>query len=144
MATKALEAQEAARKPSGPRTSYAEMSRKPKCKGMVNGENHCHKTHKVVEDEDNRAPSIDREVVSGSGEELQATLEKIVSQLGMISETLHVLEQRVSMNEDSTTQVLSYFEDARKRKSEQSKQVVYYDPAAIGRSMREERMRHLQ
>ena len=38
--------------------------------------------------------------VTGNSEELAHTLEKIVSQLDIISRTLHVIEQRVSMNEE--------------------------------------------
>ena len=44
--------------------------------------------------------------VTGSGEELALTLEKVVSQLDIISRTLHVLEQRVSMNEESVANCL--------------------------------------
>jgi len=51
--------------------------------------------------------------VSGSGEELQNTLTKVVSQLDLISRTLHVLEQRVSMNEESVTSVMDYFKEAK-------------------------------
>lgn len=51
--------------------------------------------------------------VSGSGEELQNTLTKVVSQLDLITRTLHVLEQRVSMNEESTTSVMDYFREAK-------------------------------
>jgi hypothetical protein len=53
--------------------------------------------------------------VSGSGEELALTLEKVVSQLDIISRTLHVLEQRVSMNENSVNVCLQYFRDQRER-----------------------------
>jgi len=45
------------------------------------------------------APTDDSNAQGGSGEELAQTLEKVVSQLDIISRTLHVLEQRVSMNE---------------------------------------------
>ena len=51
--------------------------------------------------------------VTGSGEELALTLEKVVSQLDIISRTLHVLEQRVSMNEESVQNCLGFFKDAR-------------------------------
>ena len=51
--------------------------------------------------------------VTGSGEELALTLEKVVSQLDIISRTLHVLEQRVSMNEESVQNCLSYFHEAK-------------------------------
>ena len=51
--------------------------------------------------------------MTGSGEELALTLEKVVSQLDIISRTLHVLEQRVSMNEESVANCLSFFKEAR-------------------------------
>jgi len=51
--------------------------------------------------------------VTGSGEELALTLEKVVSQLDIISRTLYVLEQRVSVNEESVANCLSYFREAR-------------------------------
>ena len=51
--------------------------------------------------------------VTGSGEELALTLEKVVSQLDIISMTLHVLEQRVSMNEESVANCLQFFKEAR-------------------------------
>lgn len=51
--------------------------------------------------------------VSGTGEELAQTLEKVVSQLEIISRTLHVLEQRVSMNEESVSSVLDYFREVK-------------------------------
>ena len=51
--------------------------------------------------------------VTGSGEELALTLEKVVSQLDIISRTLHVLEQRVSMNEESVSNCLAAFKEAR-------------------------------
>ena len=53
--------------------------------------------------------------VAGSGEELALTLEKVVSQLDIISRTLHVLEQRVSQNENSVALVQKYYRDARER-----------------------------
>jgi len=54
--------------------------------------------------------------ITGSGEELAQTLEKVVSQLDIISRTLHVLEQRVSMNEESVTNVLEYFKEAKEQR----------------------------
>ena len=51
----------------------------------------------------------DPNAVGGSGEELAQTLEKVVSQLDIISRTLHVLEQRVSMNEESVDGIKKYF-----------------------------------
>ena len=56
------------------------------------------------------------EGVGGSGEELAQTLEKVVSQLDIISRTLHVLEQRVSMNEDCVNTCMGYFNDLRESK----------------------------
>ena len=50
---------------------------------------------------------------TGSSEELAQTLEKVVSQLDIISRTLHVLEQRVSMNEESVQNVWEYFKEVR-------------------------------
>ena len=54
---------------------------------------------------------VNQEPVGGTGEELAQTLEKVVSQLDIISRTLHVLEQRVSMNEESVGNVLDYFRE---------------------------------
>lgn len=45
------------------------------------------------------APAVAETGISGSGEELAQTLEKVVSQLEIITRTLNVLEQRVSQNE---------------------------------------------
>ena len=45
------------------------------------------------------APADDSNAQGGSGEELAQTREKVVSQLDIRARTLHVLEQRVSMNE---------------------------------------------
>ena len=55
----------------------------------------------------------DQNAVGGSGEELAQTLEKVVSQLDIISRTLHVLEQRVSMNEEAVSNVMGFFNDVR-------------------------------
>jgi centriolar protein POC1 len=57
------------------------------------------------------------EGIGGSGEELAQTLEKVVSQLDIITRTLHVLEQRVSMNEESVSQCMSYFQELHKIRS---------------------------
>ena len=51
------------------------------------------------------------EGVGGSGEELSQTLEKVVSQLDIISRTLQVLEQRVTMNEETVSNVMGYFNE---------------------------------
>ena len=52
-----------------------------------------------------------KDEVGGSGEELAQTLEKVVSQLDIISRTLHVLENRVTMNEASVNTVMDYFKE---------------------------------
>jgi centriolar protein POC1 len=54
--------------------------------------------------------------VAGTGEELAQTLEKVVSQLDIISRTLNVLEQRVSANEESVGNVMAYFHELRAQK----------------------------
>lgn len=54
--------------------------------------------------------------MGGTGEELAQTLEKVVTQLDIISRTLSVLEQRVSMNEESVSNVVSYFNEVRNQK----------------------------
>jgi len=64
--------------------------------------------------------------VNGTGEELAQTLEKVVSQLDIISRTLHVLEQRVSMNEESVSNVYEYFKEAREQR-EQKQPVLSYN-----------------
>ena len=60
--------------------------------------------------------------VAGTGEELAQTLEKVVSQLDIISRTLGVLEQRVSMNEESVGNVMAYFNELRSQKENQQTQ----------------------
>jgi len=47
--------------------------------------------------------------MGGNSEELAQSLEKIVSQLDIISRTLHVLEQRVSMNDETTATIMDYY-----------------------------------
>lgn len=65
--------------------------------------------------------------VAGSGEELATTLEKIVSQLSIISGTLQVLEQRVSMNENSVNTVLKCFEDQKMQREKTAAHIVHYN-----------------
>ena len=65
--------------------------------------------------------------ISGSGEELAQTLEKVVSQLDIISRTLHVLEQRVSMNEESVQNVISYFKETKELREAKAQQVLSYN-----------------
>lgn len=59
------------------------------------------------------APYVPGAGVTGSGEELAMTLEKIVSQLDIISRTLQMLEQRASMNEEAVHNCLEYFKEAK-------------------------------
>ncbi|CDW79927.1 poc1 centriolar protein homolog a [Stylonychia lemnae] len=67
----------------------------------------------VPPDQDLNAFEQQNHHLSGSSEELAQTLEKVVSQLDIISRTLHVLEQRVSMNEESVQNVWEYFKEIR-------------------------------
>lgn len=55
----------------------------------------------------------------------------MVSQLEIISRTLHVLEQRVSMNEESVAGVMDYFKEVKKSEERLSKQVMQFNPEAI-------------
>lgn len=119
--------EEAARRPINTnRRTTAQMFDDKPCKGKerlyqppvgMGKENervlHCH--HKEPAQESDFAAKLvhDNNAISGSGEELKNALEKIVSQLGIITQTLHVLEQRVTMNEESVTGVIDYFRDAR-------------------------------
>lgn len=63
--------------------------------------------------------------VGGSGEELAQTLEKVVSQLDIISRTLDVLQQRVSMNEESVSTVMNYFAELRAQKENHMGQQIH-------------------
>lgn len=74
------------------------------------------------------AETVPEEGVTGNGEELASTMEKIVSQLDIISRTLHVLEQRVSMNEDSVTQVMDYFREVKDQKQAKRHDILEYNP----------------
>ena len=49
--------------------------------------------------------------MTGSGEELALTLEKIVTQLDIVSRTLQMLEQRATLNEEAVQTCLSYFKE---------------------------------
>ena len=62
--------------------------------------------------------------MTGSGEELALTLEKVVSQLDIISRTLHVLEQRVSMNEESVQNCLTYFHEQKEQRESRTYEPV--------------------
>lgn len=65
--------------------------------------------------------------IGGSGEELAQTLEKVVSQLDIISRTLNVLEQRVSMNEESVQNVMAYFRDKDQFNQLRENEVLQYN-----------------
>ncbi len=47
----------------------------------------------------------------GQNEELAQNLQKIVSQLEIISNSLLLLDQRISTNEEQVAQVLDYFKE---------------------------------
>ena len=79
-----------------------------------------------------QAPADDSGV-PGTGEELAQTLEKVVSQLDIISRTLNVLEQRVSMNEESVSNVMAYFNELRAQK-ESAQQQAYVRQMNVGYS----------
>ena len=49
----------------------------------------------------------------GQNEELAKNLDKIVSQLEIISNSLLLLEQRISTNEEQVAQVFEYFKEIR-------------------------------
>ena len=66
--------------------------------------------------EPQRVADADEGGVAGTGEELAQTLEKVVSQLGILSRTLNVLEQRVSQNEQAVGNVMAYFNELRVQK----------------------------
>ena len=73
--------------------------------------------------------------VTGSGEELALTLEKVVTQLDIISRTLHVLEQRVSMNEESVQNCLNYFHENRQQRESRT-----YEPVQQSMYMQQKTM----
>ena len=50
-----------------------------------------------------------------------------MSQLDIISRTLHVLEQRVSMNEESVQNVISYFKETKELREAKAQQVLSYN-----------------
>jgi hypothetical protein len=56
------------------------------------------------------APAVvDTGVQGGAGEDLAQTLEKVVTQLEIITRTLNVLEQRVSQNEASVSNAVDFY-----------------------------------
>lgn len=73
------------------------------------------------------AETVVEDGIGGNGEELAQTLEKVVSQLDIISRTLHVLEQRVSMNEESVSSVLDYFREVKEQKASARNDVLQYN-----------------
>jgi hypothetical protein len=74
------------------------------------------------------AETVPEEGVTGNGEELASAMDKIVSQLDIISRTLHVLEQRVCMNEESVTQVMEYFHEVKDQQRAKRGDVLSYNP----------------
>jgi len=69
--------------------------------------------HTVLVPPTNDANKLDQ--VTGNSEELAQNLEKMVSQLDIITRTAHVLEQRISMNEESVANVLDYFKEIKQQ-----------------------------
>lgn len=55
----------------------------------------------------------------GQNEELAQNLQKIVSQLEIISNSLLLLDQRISTNEEQVAQVLDYFRDVKEQNAQQ-------------------------
>jgi hypothetical protein len=70
------------------------------------------------------AETVPEDGVTGNGEELAQTLEKVVSQLEIISRTLHVLEQRVSMNEESVSGVMDYFREVKEQRESSKNEIL--------------------
>ena len=73
--------------------------------------------------------------VTGTGEELATTLEKVVSQLDIISRTLHVLEQRVSMNEESVSSVMDYFKEVKEQRNNKSEVLQFNHASLVSRQL---------
>jgi hypothetical protein len=73
------------------------------------------------------AETVPEDGIGGNGEELAQTLEKVVSQLDIISRTLHVLEQRVSMNEESVSGVMDYFKEVKEQNASRKNDVLQYN-----------------
>ncbi len=73
------------------------------------------------------AETVPEDGVTGNGEELAQTLEKVVSQLDVISRTLHVLEQRVSINEESVSGVMEYFREVKEAKASAKNDILQYN-----------------
>lgn len=55
-----------------------------------------------------------------------------------------MLEQRVSMNEESVSGVMDYFKECRESKSHAGKQVIQYNPQAIMQELAEERAKAIR
>lgn len=65
--------------------------------------------HTVLVPPSNDANKLEQ--ATGNSEELAQNLEKMVTQLDIITKTVHVLEQRISMNEESVAQTMDYFKE---------------------------------
>ena len=68
------------------------MSQTPKCPGPAVGQTHCHTKVEVKDDTYDPTYAPVQDGVSGTGEELQQTMVKVVQQLEIITKTLHLLE----------------------------------------------------
>jgi hypothetical protein len=51
----------------------------------------------------------------------------VVSQLDIISRTLHVLEQRVSMQEESVSGVMDYFREIKEQQASAKNDILQYN-----------------
>lgn len=128
-ASKQAEQEQGNKRPTVAHRTTAQMSATPKCPGPSAPKDHCHSiVHEKPDEYAHTYTPVDENGVSGSGEELSQTLEKVVSQLEIISRTLHVLEQRVSMNEDSVTGVMDYFRDCKESERNAQLQVMQFNP----------------
>lgn len=58
---------------------------------------------------------------------------KVVSQLEIITKTLHILEQRVSMNEESVSSVMEYFKEVKHSAKNGSNLVMQFNHEAYQR-----------
>ena len=70
------------------------------------------------------------------GEELARTLEKVVSQLDIISRTLQVLEQRVSSNETSVGEVVQFYREFREDQQRSADEILAYNSDNLVSGMR--------
>lgn len=75
----------------------------------------------------------------GNSETLAVRLEEIVSHLGMISNTLISLEQRVSSNENSVQQVMRMHEEYKQSKTRNSEYMYNMQQTGLLQDMKDQR-----